>query len=662
MKIKSVKIENFRAFKNETIEFDNYNCIVGSNGAGKSTILNALNVFFRSFKDSTTDLSKLSENDFHHKNTADEIRITVTFDDLTDEAKAALSTYVRHGLLIVSAVARFDSSTGRAEIKQYGNRLVMRIFKVWFEKNKDGAKVSELQSTYNDFLSEYPDLPQVRTKADMEAALNTYEETHLEKCELIPSEDQFYGATKGINKLAPYIQWVFVSASKDVTSEATESKTSALGQLLERAVRSKVNFSVKVNDLRENLKLEYQRMLDAEQSALSDISTSIERRLKVWANPSVTAKVEWKQDPDKSIKVEEPYAHILVGEKGFDGELGRFGHGMQRSFLLSILQELASIGISGPTLIMGIEEPELYQHPPQAKYLSEVIQTLSEGGCQVIACSHSPYFIPADNFSSVRVVRETSDPCHSEVSSVGYEEISKKLQEVGETLVPTKGLLAKLYPTLRPEINEMFFCKKLLLVEGIEDIAHIITYIELMSRSDQFRSEGWHIVPVSGKSNLMYPICIAQALKIPVYVICDADTDKEDLIYMAELAKSTEQTKINKLKKITDEITQHKKENKAILQLLNADTSLHWPNETIEIANLTMWKSNITEIIKNEFGENWTMYKTKAAASFGNIANLQKNPLAVAKTLELAWNDEIKSDALTSLVNNIFKLNQDGNS
>ena len=47
MKIESVRIENFRGFKDETIEFDNYSCLVGPNGAGKSTILAAMNVFFR---------------------------------------------------------------------------------------------------------------------------------------------------------------------------------------------------------------------------------------------------------------------------------------------------------------------------------------------------------------------------------------------------------------------------------------------------------------------------------------------------------------------------------------------------------------------------------------------------------------------------------------
>lgn len=76
MKIESVRIENFRSFKDETIYFDDYTCFVGANGCGKSTILNALNIFFRQDKDCTTDLSKLSVEDFHHKNVGDPIKIT----------------------------------------------------------------------------------------------------------------------------------------------------------------------------------------------------------------------------------------------------------------------------------------------------------------------------------------------------------------------------------------------------------------------------------------------------------------------------------------------------------------------------------------------------------------------------------------------------------
>ena len=83
MKIESVRIENFRGFKDEVISFNDYSCFVGPNGSGKSTVLAALNVFFRQYKDSKTDLSKLSVEDFHHKDVSLPIRITVTFHGLS---------------------------------------------------------------------------------------------------------------------------------------------------------------------------------------------------------------------------------------------------------------------------------------------------------------------------------------------------------------------------------------------------------------------------------------------------------------------------------------------------------------------------------------------------------------------------------------------------
>ena len=90
MKIERVRIKNFRSFKDETIDFDDYTCFVGKNGSGKSTILNALNVFFRQHKDNKTDLGKLSIEDFHHMNTDEPVEIIVTFTELSDQAIAYL--------------------------------------------------------------------------------------------------------------------------------------------------------------------------------------------------------------------------------------------------------------------------------------------------------------------------------------------------------------------------------------------------------------------------------------------------------------------------------------------------------------------------------------------------------------------------------------------
>jgi putative ATP-dependent endonuclease of the OLD family len=62
MKIESVHIENLRSFKSETIYFNNYTCLVGQNGSGKSTVLCALNIFFRNSEGMSSDPECLDLN------------------------------------------------------------------------------------------------------------------------------------------------------------------------------------------------------------------------------------------------------------------------------------------------------------------------------------------------------------------------------------------------------------------------------------------------------------------------------------------------------------------------------------------------------------------------------------------------------------------------
>ena len=87
MKIETVRIKNFTAFKEGPIKIGDYTSPVGPSGVGKSTLFHALNLFFRQSKDSQTDLIKLSASDFHHFNTKEDIKVTVTFHELSDKAK-----------------------------------------------------------------------------------------------------------------------------------------------------------------------------------------------------------------------------------------------------------------------------------------------------------------------------------------------------------------------------------------------------------------------------------------------------------------------------------------------------------------------------------------------------------------------------------------------
>lgn len=633
MRIESVRIQNFRGFQDQTIFLDGYTALVGPNGAGKSTVLCALNVFFRQFKDSKTDLSKLSVDDFHHKDVRDPIRITVTFSDLSDAAKRDLSDYVRQDKLVVSSVAEYDANTGRAEVKQYGNRMGMEEFREYFEADKRGASAKELVSIFEKIKSKYPQIQTARTKEQMETALHSFEEAHPELCGLIPSEDQFYGATRGASRLAPHIQWIFLPAAKDITQEAEETKDSALGQLLARTIRAKIKFSEEISGMRNELQERYQRIIDSKQGDLDEISLSIEVKLKQWSHPNATAKVKWTNDAEKSIKVDEPWASIVLGERGFEGGLARFGHGMQRSYMLTLLQELSQGGTDGPTLVMAIEEPELYQHPPQVRYLATLLQDLSEEGAQVLICTHSPHFIPGDSFDKVRLIRESGSPAASCVASITYEDLAKKLNDVDGKGLKESGVLAKLYPSINPSTSEMFFCRHLVLVEGVEDVAYLLTCLELEGLLSEFRRIGGHIVPVGGKSEIVKSLAIAKMMEIPVFVVADADTDK--------IRES--------------EVIKHKRDNRAILDLLGYENS-EWPDDDLLLEDLVLWKSNLTDKMAVVGGENWSAALDKARAYYGNAPDLTKNPLTIARALSEMWSAGKKVVFLQALCGQIIAM------
>lgn len=635
MKIESVYIKNFRCFKEETIYFDDYTCLVGANGAGKSTVFSALHVFFRHYKDSQTDLSKLIDKDFHHCNTKEPIVIQVSFKDLSDQAKIDLKDYVRQDKLVITALAEFDHASQKADVKQYGNRLGFVEFREYFELVKQGKKVDELKACYGKLRTKYPDILAATSKDGMGEALNEYEAANPDKCKLIPSEDQFYGASKGTNRLTPHIQWVFVPASKDATEEGEESKNSALGQLLLRTVRAKVNFGDRIADIRAKANAEYAKVLAEEQKVLDKLSGSLKTKLTQWSHPSIDASLKWKQDPDKSIKVEEPMAAIQIGERGFEGDLSRFGHGLQRSYMLALLQELNSVDDEddAPTLILGIEEPELYQHPPQARYLSETLMDLASDNTQIMVCSHSPIFIPKSEFAKVRIIKEHGTPPESRCYSISYEQLSGFLTSVGAKPVDKKGIVAKLFPYLSPSVNEMFFCRVPIFVEGIEDIAYIKTYLELTGSSGTYRKLGCYLISADKKSNIVEPLAVAKLLNLPSFVVFDFDTDEDK----------------------AENIARHKQDNKLLLSIQGYSDESEWPTSSVTKGNLWGWQYNMGESVKKEI-LNWDKYYNTACSEYGNAGGFQKNPLVIARSLELAWSTGEKSASLVSLINNIISF------
>jgi putative ATP-dependent endonuclease of the OLD family len=320
MRIDKVRIKNFRSFSDVEINLSPYTSLVGPNGGGKSTILCALNIFFRETENAATNLSDLDAEDFHDRKTDEAIEITVTFGDLNEAAQKDFAEYYRQGTLIITAKAIFSADLGVATVRQFGQRSAIDAFKNFFKFYNDGKKVDALKVEYELIRAQFTDLAKPGTKDAMRDALRLYEESHPEQCTLIPSEDQFYGFSKGANRLSRYVQWVYVPAVKDATKENIEAKNTALGKLLTRTVRAKVKFDEEIKKLRDETLIQYRKILDAQEGALGDISKALTARLMQWAHPEVTARLTWAEDARK-VQVEEPVARLLAGEGSFEGEL-----------------------------------------------------------------------------------------------------------------------------------------------------------------------------------------------------------------------------------------------------------------------------------------------------------------------------------------------------
>jgi len=645
MRIASVRIQNFRSFADETVHFNDYTCLVGPNGSGKSTVLTALNVFFKNTGDARTDLTKLDREDFHckHKthNLTEPVEITVTFDQLSPEAQQDLKDYFRHGQLVVSARAEWNPDDGCAQVVQYGHRLGMEAFKPFFRALGDAALVKDLKELYVGLRLQFDELPAPGTKQAMIDALHEYETKYPDRCTPIPSEDQFYGFSGGTNRLEKYIQWVFVPAVKDASDEQVEANNTLLGTLLERTVRTKVSFKEPLEALRKEAGTKYQAILDAQQGALAELSTSLTKKLETWVHPGVGVSLEWLNDANKSIRVAEPVAQFVAGERNFKGKLARLGHGYQRSFLLALLEEMAAGDPdTGPRLILGCEEPELYQHPPQARHIAAVMQQLTTKNAQVVVCTHSPYFVSGRQVPDVRSVRMNAAKCCSECRSVTLDEIAKTIADAsGETPSTSTGTLLKIEQALQPVLNEVFFADVLLLVEGLEDAAYITTYMILLDLMGEFRKYRCHIVPAGGKSSLSYPIAIAKHLKIPCFVTFDADG------HTVPGAGEPDPKGHRKM---------HERDNVCVLKLHDVAQPEAFPACTLWLDRLVQWPTEIGKVVDEEI-DNIRVIKDKVRASKKiHDGNLDKKVLFIGYTLNEAWDQGKKSASLERLCRSII--------
>ena len=657
MIIKSVYVENFRCIRSETLSCERLTVLVGANGTGKSSFLRALDLFY-------TANARYTAQDFYGGNTNEPIIVRVTFTDLTDEEKKLFSKYVVDGELTVEKEMSWPP--GRGSQKYYGASKRNPDF----QPIRSASSAQEKKKLYEALRTQekYSSLPKWTKQADARIALEVWESGHPDECIMGRDDGQFFGFKEvGQAHLERFTRFLFIPAVRDASEDAAEGKGTVFSDLMDLVVRSTLAGREEIRKLRQDTKDRYKEIMDPDNLAeLSTLESELSDTLSTYV-PDASVNLKWITD--QQIDIPMPKADIRLVEDGYPSPVGRVGHGLQRAFILTMLQHLAKAQAPSPTptvaeatateprdglspstqgpdvmmpnLILGIEEPELYQHPNRQRHLSRVLFRLATGSIkgvaqstQILYATHSPLFVDLERFHTVRLLRKRNPddggPKHTVVFQTSLDDIAAIIEAAdgkpkgtysGEALQP------RLQTLMTPWMNEGFFAGVAVLVEGEDDRAAILGVAK--SKGYDFDSMEISVIPCMGKNNLDRPTAIFRKLQIPVYVVWDSDKGDGN-------AKP--------------------EDNHRLLRLMSAPVE-DWPEKVSD--HYACFKRNLETTLRTELGEAFydtILNKCRSDMGFAKRKHAIKCPAVIQRVIEEARKQGRASTTLEEIVERIVAL------
>jgi hypothetical protein len=383
LKLLEVRLRNYRCYRDEiSIRFDDLTTLIGRNDSGKSTILEALNLFLNDGVPDGDDACK----DGNHKDLA----IITVFSEppsaiiLDQDAETTLQ--------------------GEHLLNPDGHLEIHKIFNGSLDKPKISAlklvanhpaadNVKDLVNLSNGDLKKRADeigadTTQIDRKvnAQLRASIRAATpELDIKTRDVSLVDGNGVNFWKGIQAHLPAFE-LFRSdrTSTDQDPEVQDPLTSAIKE----AIRKREG---ELNDI--------QRFVEAETKKVADLTLEMLKEM----DPNLATSLK----PECSVK---PWASLfkvsITGDSNIP--LNKRGSGVRRLILLNFLRAKAQLlrrENKKQSLIYAIEEPETSQHPRSQRLLISVLQELS---CteQVVITTHTPMLarvLPAETLRFVHV-------------------------------------------------------------------------------------------------------------------------------------------------------------------------------------------------------------------------------------------------------------------
>lgn len=565
MKLTYLRIQNFRSCRDIALNIVNMHAFVGANNAGKSSVLRALDFLFN------PSAKMLNEESFWNKDTSLEIRVEAVFSELTIKEKEVLSAYLdTDGTFHMARSARMGAKSGESEsdseqdedrigIGQHCKKPVPQA--EWLqESNITGSNLKEWWKQKDKLVvngvsfAEFLGITTTPTVGTWKDKAKVFIETYADK---IPKKDTWIDNPKGyanvLKGTLPF--FVFVPAVRDVTDESKGTKSSPFGKLLYAILDTVTDEKrSKIEGILGEVSKQMNRTGGPERVPLI---AETENQLKKLLNDffiGCDLEIEF-QTPTLEVLLSAPKLYV---DDGFRNAVENKGHGLQRAVIFTILRRYAEHMTLSPegkkrSLILAVEEPELYMHPQAQRTIRRALRKIADAGDQVLFSTHSSLLVDVAYFDEIirmECITESVNGKKTVASKAWQLPMQRMIQDLQARFPKTKDKVTPesmrdLYShAYNPRRNEGFFASKIVLVEGATEEYSLPIYADVLPDC-AFDPQGISVVECGGKGSMDRLFRIFNELHIPCFMLFDYDkgnSDKDIIDKSKELLSLTGQS------------------------------------------------------------------------------------------------------------------------
>lgn len=413
MQIRTIGIKGFRGYSNPIqIQVSDLLVLVGKNDIGKSTVLEALDIFFNDGKGSV----KLDKNDINKANLAvgdDCIEISVEFEDLP-----------------TSIVIDATNETSLAAEYLLTEAGTLKVIKRYPNAGKEKVSISAHHPTA-------PGCDELLLKKNSELK-KLLEDQSLECQDKTRNAELRKAIWNGKGNLE--LQAIEIEVAKIDAKNIWEQLKSYMP--LYSLFQADRKNSDEDSEVQDPMRLAVKEILGDPtiQAALAKVAESVKTRLDAVAaqtlaklnelNPQIASSLNPQIPEPSSLKWTDVFKNVAIaGDE--DIPINKRGSGVKRLILISFFRaeaERRQRDADLPSVVYAIEEPETSQHPGHQRALISALIALSKAaGTQILLTTHSPEIVKKLEFENLLLIagQQPEDIRNVQVSELPYPSLNE---------------------------------------------------------------------------------------------------------------------------------------------------------------------------------------------------------------------------------------------